>query len=574
MLVGGLGLLLIGMSLMTEGLKIAAGSALRDILAIWTRTAGRGLLSGILITAIVQSSSAVTVATIGFVNAGLLELRQAVWVIFGSNVGTTMTAWIVALVGFRADVEAFALPIIGVGVILRLTGERSRRGLFGQALIGFGLLFLGIGVLKEAFESFGDQFGIPAMQGSGLATIVGYVLVGVLLTTVMQSSSAALVVTLSAAEGGLIPLSAAAALVIGANLGTTTTALMTVWEATPAAKRVAVSHVLFNVLTAAVALIILVPMLALVDWIQRLSGLPEAPATTLAVFHTVFNTLGVLLMWPLADRLVLLLSHRFRSLEEIESRPKYLDRTSLSLPYIAGEALVNEVTRIRGFASRAALVAVAEEAGGSLTLDDDHQIARSLAGAVASYSAELSQTQLPAAVSGVLPGLLRAGQQYGTVIDFARQSVDARGQIGRIRSDELASLLTQFRQQLESVIHETPDRLDELSVAELRRRSDEIDESYADLKENALRDGASGRIDIVQMDALLQYASLTRRVVKQWLRATSRLCKARSELSRGNGQAVTEPEEPAAIETEGQQARPDAERDAPEEEVSEWAKDS
>jgi phosphate:Na+ symporter len=309
MLIGGLGLLLIGMSLMTDGLKLAAGSALRDILARWTSNRVRGLLSGFAITALVQSSSAVTVATIGFANANLLSLQQAVWVIFGSNVGTTMTGWIVALVGFKLNVEGFALPLVGIGVMLKISGERSRRSAFGQALVGFGLLFLGIGVLKETFDAFGEHMSLPALEGPALLTTGVYVLAGVLLTTVMQSSSAALVVALSAAEGGMISLAAAAAVVIGANLGTTTTALIAVWGATPTAKRVALAHVAFNILTATVAIIILQPLLLLVGWLRDAFALPAAPATTLAVFHSAFNVLGVLLIWPVANRMVACCTH-------------------------------------------------------------------------------------------------------------------------------------------------------------------------------------------------------------------------------------------------------------------------
>ena len=213
--IGGVGLLLVGMAMMTDGLKLAAGNALRNILATWTNTRARGLTAGFLITGLVQSSSAVTVATIGFANAGLLGLGNSVWVIYGSNVGTTMTGWIVALIGFKLKVEAFALPMVGLGVILRLTGEATRRAFIGQALIGFGLLFLGIGVLADTFANLGESAALPVITEPWLWSVVVYIALGVLLTTLMQSSSAALVIALSAAEGGLIPLNTAALVVIG-----------------------------------------------------------------------------------------------------------------------------------------------------------------------------------------------------------------------------------------------------------------------------------------------------------------------------------------------------------------------
>ena len=166
---GGIGLFLLGMRLMTDGLKVTAGAMLREFLTRWTRTRFRGLMSGILITGIVQSSSAVTVAAIGFVNAGVLTLGQAMWVIFGSNVGTTMTGWIVALVGFDVRIEAFALPLLGAGMFLSLTGAATRRGALGEAIAGFGVFFLGIATLKATFAGLDGSIDLAGFVGDGAA---------------------------------------------------------------------------------------------------------------------------------------------------------------------------------------------------------------------------------------------------------------------------------------------------------------------------------------------------------------------------------------------------------------------
>src|SRR5690606_37365065 len=165
---------------MTDGLKLAAGPALERILASSTRTRVRGLASGALVTALVQSSTAITVATIGFVNAGLLNLSQAIWVVFGSNVGSTMTGWLVALVGLKFNIQALALPMIGIGMLLRLTGEGVRRGSLGTALAGFGLLFLGIDMLREAFTALPADFKLPA--GEDWASVLIQVLAGFVMT--------------------------------------------------------------------------------------------------------------------------------------------------------------------------------------------------------------------------------------------------------------------------------------------------------------------------------------------------------------------------------------------------------
>jgi Na/Pi-cotransporter len=297
-LFGGIGLFLLGMWLMTEGLKLAAGPALERILARSTGTRLRGLASGALVTAVVQSSSAVIVATIGFVNAGLLTLGQALWVLFGANVGTTMTGWLVAVAGLDFKIEALALPLIGVGMLLHLTGQHSRRGPIGMTVAGFGTLFLGIDVLRETFSGMGSEMGLPNIDNRVLS-VLAHVAAGMALTVLMQSSSAALAVALTAAQSGALPLTAAAAVVIGANLGTTVKALLAALGATANAKRAAMAHVVFNLLTGVVALLLLPWLLTGIVLLGAALDLDSAPAATLALFHTIFNVLGVALMWPL-----------------------------------------------------------------------------------------------------------------------------------------------------------------------------------------------------------------------------------------------------------------------------------
>ncbi|MFP5505085.1 MAG: Na/Pi symporter, partial [Gammaproteobacteria bacterium] len=166
-LAGGLGLFLIAVGMITQGLKVAAGRQLRTILQHWTGTRLRSIGSGVVITALAQSSSAVTVATIGFVNAGILQLRQALGVIFGANLGTTLTGWLVAVVGLEFKIEHFALPLIGLGVLLRVSGAGTRRGAFGEALAGFGLFFVGIDILREAFSGLVTSVTLPQLSATG-----------------------------------------------------------------------------------------------------------------------------------------------------------------------------------------------------------------------------------------------------------------------------------------------------------------------------------------------------------------------------------------------------------------------
>lgn len=344
-LIGGIGLFLLGMWLMTEGLKLSAGPALQRILARSTGTRLRGLASGVMVTALVQSSSAVTVATIGFVNAGLLTLNQSLWVLFGANVGTTATGWLVAMVGLDFKIDAVAMPLIGVGMLLHISAPNRRRGAVGMALAGFGVLFLGIHMLRSNFTGLSDGMQLPEMGGGALA-VLAHVLLGSLLSVLMQSSSAALALALTAAQAGLLSLTDAAAVVIGANVGTTVTALLAVIGATPNARRAAIAHVLFNVLTGIVALLMLPWLLGAIIYARDVLGMDGAPAATLALFHTTFNLLGVLLMWPLTDRLSAFLMRRFNSAEEDEARPRYLDRNTAMVPALALKALEREVRRL------------------------------------------------------------------------------------------------------------------------------------------------------------------------------------------------------------------------------------
>ena len=288
-LLGGLGLFLLGMNMLSEGLKLAAGRALEMILQQATRTRWRGLLSGAVTTALVQSSSAVTVATIGFVNASLLTLGGAIWVLFGANLGTTATGWIVAVAGLKLDLSVAALPMIAIGVAMKLAGLGQRLSAYGHAVAGFGLLFYGIVLMQLGFAEMSAQWQIP--QGEGVAAILLQLLAGVVMTAVMQSSSASIAIALTAAQTGLIDLNGAAAVVIGANIGTTVTAVLASFGATPNARRVASAHVLFNLLTATAALLIMPWLLAGIVGFRETLNWGDSAAMTLAIFNTAFNTL-------------------------------------------------------------------------------------------------------------------------------------------------------------------------------------------------------------------------------------------------------------------------------------------
>jgi phosphate:Na+ symporter len=511
-LAGGVGLFLLGMWLMTDGLKLAAGSALERILARSTGTPLRGLASGTLITALVQSSSAVTVTTIGFVNAGLLTLGQALWVLFGSNVGTTMTGWLVSLAGLNFKIEALALPMIGLGMVLHFTGERRRRGALGMALAGFGVLFLGINVLKDTFMDLGSQMALP--EGSGVLGVLAHVGAGALLTVLMQSSSAALAVALTAAQGGLLEIDDAAAVVIGANVGTTVTALLAALGATPNARRAAAAHVLFNLLTGAVALLLLPWLIDVVALFQDLLELDAAPAVTLALFHTVFNVLGVILMWPLAGRLAEFLAHRFRTAEEDEARPRHLDSNVLSVPALALDALIQEVRRMGEIALRGARrVWTLKEAATPAALPEQTVVV-TLNAAIARFIAQLHRVSMSAESAQRLSEVLRAARYYDAVVELSAE-LTATPYPKTLGTPQLRDRISAFTEQADDLLS--------VEVAggavEPDARQADLQRHYRALKAEVLAEGARGDFDIHDMELCLRRLSRMRRLTEQALKA-------------------------------------------------------
>ncbi|MCC5888074.1 MAG: Na/Pi cotransporter family protein [Gammaproteobacteria bacterium] len=546
---GGLGLFLLAISMITSGLKIAAGDALRDILANSTRTRARGVASGILVTGVVQSSSAVTVATIGFVNAGLMGLTAALGVIYGANIGTTVTSWLVAAVGFKFQIQAFALPMVGIGMMMRLLGAHSRIGAVGEALAGFGLFFVGVSILQDGFAGAVERFDLAGLAVEGPLGVLLYVTIGAAITVLTQSSSAAIAITLTAATGGVLGLDAAAAMVIGASVGTTSTAAFAVIGATPNAKRVAAGHVLFNLVTASVAIVILPLMLWGVREAGETIGLQDTPAVTLALFHTAFKLLGLALFWPMTDALARFLDRRFRSQAETLGRLQYLDQNVAATPSLAVDALARELARALDIAHgnlRRAL-------GSTLISPKDLAMGRDALGnlvpAIEDFIARLDRDRMSPAVSKQIPAALRITNYLDEIVQLTGEMVDRGHTLDALRGTPVGDEIAGFQRAAVAVINAAhPDRLGEQPAAELDAGYQDLHQSWHGLKDTLLTAAAEGRAPIARINLAIDVLRSGLRVTEQVVKAAHRLEGIRTALGQDTGQppSDTVPEDPAA----------------------------
>ena len=356
-LLGALGMFLYGMNLMSAGLQKAAGSKMRSFLTAMTSNPFKGVLSGLGITTVIQSSSATTVMTVGFVNAGLLTLSQAVGVIMGANIGTTVTAWLVSLLGFKADISLFAVPLMAVGFILSLAKSDKRRHI-SELIVGFSLLFLGLSLMKESVPDLRETPEVLSFiqnwTSFGFGSVLIFLVFGTVLTLVLQSSSATMALTLIMVNMGWIPFEMGAAMVLGENIGTTITANIAAAVGNANARRAALAHTLFNVFGVCWALILFRPFLTLVGATIGWMGLPnpmeidnsmtmtadESISTLygISMLHTLFNLFNtMILIWfvNLIVRIVTKVIKDKKSAEEDSVKLKFIDAGPLSTAELA-----------------------------------------------------------------------------------------------------------------------------------------------------------------------------------------------------------------------------------------------
>jgi len=340
-LIAGLGIFLFGMSMLEYAIRILSGKAFRRMIRLYTDGRLRSIGSGTLVTAILQSSSAVSLMVLAFVGAGVMSMQNAIGVIMGSNIGTTLTVWIVAIIGFKLKIETFALPFIGlggIGFIFCDSTDNPKFYQFCRLVIGFGFLFLGLDYMKSSVENIGQNFDLSMVPDYGLWL---YLFVGILLTAIMQASAASIAVVLTALHSGLVTFDIGVAMVIGANVGTTITVIIGSLGGIPAKKRVAFSHLVFNVITGAVAFI---SIKGLVWFITFFVDIQANAVMGLALFHTIFNIIGVILFFPFIGLLAKLLYRLYPDYKPVLT--VYVNNTPTEVIEAATSALRNEILHL------------------------------------------------------------------------------------------------------------------------------------------------------------------------------------------------------------------------------------
>ncbi|NLY53143.1 MAG: Na/Pi cotransporter family protein [Firmicutes bacterium] len=481
-LVGGLGLFLYGMQLMADGLQKTAGDRLRKLLEALTRTPLIGMLVGAIVTMLIQSSSATSVMVVGFVNAGLMSLEQAISVLLGAAVGTTVTAFIVSL-----RLSDLALPAIGLGFLLTIIGKKKSTRFIGQAILGFGLLFLGLTVMGDAMKPLQHSVFFRSMMLNFCKYPVLGVLAGAIFTAIMQSSSATTGLIVTLAAQGLLDLQSAFSLVLGANIGTIVTALLASIPMKLTAKRAAVSHLIFKVIGVVIFVIAFRPFVALAALTH-----PDV-ARQVANAHIMFNVINALLFLPFISALARLVQRLLPGEDTTEQlRALYLDKNLLNTPSVALGQATKELVRMGNLTTSMlndALQAFRNNDDSKLSdIAQIEDVIDQLERDIVDYLVQLSQASLSSEQSERLNALLhvsndleRIGDHAQNVADLASYKVSHRLPLSAEAEQELADMSKQVSSLVERSVEilTSGDRLAAERII--------LDESNIDLLEKSLR---------------------------------------------------------------------------------------
>lgn len=370
----GIAIFLIGMNFMEDGFKLFSGGTLEKVLEKFTNNKYKAAVTGFISTSIVQSSSLISVIVISFLSVELITLAQGLAIVFGANLGSTTTAWIVSGLGLNIKISLYAMPMIIFGVIFRFSKNNNYIGL-GNILLGLGFVFLGISYMKDGFDTLRSTIDLASYSVDGYLGIFIYIIIGAVATVVIQSSGATMAIIITALAGGNIIYIDALALAIGANVGTTVTAVIGSLTSNQNGKRLAFGHFIFNIITGLIAVILIYTLRDFVDFLAPYFGINvNNYAMKLALFHTVFNILGIIVLFPFISYIVIL-SHKFiNNKERKDSKPKYLDKANIKIPYNAMVSIQKEVIHLYENAQKAILHAISIHTSEINTKEDINKV--------------------------------------------------------------------------------------------------------------------------------------------------------------------------------------------------------
>lgn len=345
-IVAGIAIFLVGMYFMEEGFKLFSGSTLEKVLENFTNTLPKAIATGAIATSIVQSSSLTSVIMISFLSAGLIGLGEAIGVIFGANLGSTTTTWLVSYFGLKINIAYYAMPMLIFGVALRFSKNTKYQGI-GNILLGLGFIFLGISYMMNGFETLKSTINLASYSMEGYLGVLVYIIIGIIATIIIQSSAATMAIVIAALVSSQIIYENALAISIGANIGTTITAIVGALASNENGKRLAVAHFIFNAITALVALIFIYQLAYIVDYLAQIFGIDDTNyVIKLAIFHTVFNIIGIILVAPFTQKIVVYLETLFIPKVKAKSKPVYLSDEVIEIPKAALVSIRKEVMNL------------------------------------------------------------------------------------------------------------------------------------------------------------------------------------------------------------------------------------
>ncbi len=357
-ILAGIAIFLIGMNFMEDGFKIFSQGKLESILEKLTKNKFRSILTGFFSTTMVQSSSLISVIVISFLSVELISLTKGISIIFGANLGSTTTAWIVSSLGLNLKISLYAMPMIIFGVLFKFSKKNYYLG-FANILLGLGFIFLGIAYMKEGFDTLREAIDLSVYSIDGIYGILFYIFLGAIATVVIQSSGATMAIIITALAGGNILYIDALSLAIGANVGTTVTAILGSLTSNQNGKRLAFGHFIFNIITALMALFLIYQIKDLVDLLSPFLGISENNySMKLALFHTIFNLIGIIVLYPFIPIIVQLSKTFINEKVKKASKPKYLEKTNIKIPYNAIISIQKEVIHLYDNSQKAILHAL------------------------------------------------------------------------------------------------------------------------------------------------------------------------------------------------------------------------